>query len=76
MFQTLPHVSPIVHEKVKKLLRTDHVGYVLITAKKSLTNDNLEVDMSYEGEVALASFLLEGAQEVFDELSEEEEMIC
>lgn len=60
------------HTKIKRLLLRDHVGYVLVTAKKTGLRDRLEVEFSYEGEVTLASYLVEGAQQVLDELFEEE----
>lgn len=72
MTLSMLNVSPLVHEKVKKLLSNNHVGYVLVTAKKSAIHDQLEVDMSYEGEAALASFLLVGAQKAIDGLDDEE----
>ena len=60
------------HEKIKKLLLKGHVGYVLVTAKRSIDPESLEVELSYEGEPALASYLVEGAQGVLDEIVETE----
>lgn len=60
------------HQRVKDLLCTGHVGYVLVTAKKTNQPDNLEVEFSYEGEVALASYLVDGVQEVLDKMFEQE----
>lgn len=76
MVLSVLNVSPLVHEKVKKLLSSSHIGYVLVTAKKSSKEDQLEVDMSFEGEAALASFLLEGAQKAIDGIYEEEVEPC
>lgn len=67
------------HEKVKKLLQKEYEGYVLVTARKSDNPEKLEVELSYEGDAALASYLVVGAQSVLDdcikselELEEEE----
>lgn len=63
------------HEKIKKMLRKEHVGYVLVTAKKTNHPEKFQVELSYDGEASLASYLVDGAQNVFDEifLSEENE---
>ena len=62
----------LAHEKIKKMLHKGHVGYVLVTAKRSMDPEALEVELSYEGEPALASYLVEGAQGVLDGLVEME----
>ena len=55
------------------MLQKGHVGYVLVTAKKTNNPGKLEVELSYEGETALASYLVDGAQDVFDEIFDFEE---
>lgn len=56
-----------VHKRVKKLLAKDHAGFVLITCKNPLSNGQMQVEMSYEGDPVLAAYLLEGAQGYLDE---------
>ena len=60
-----------VHEEVRDMLR-DHTGYVLVTCRRSSKKkDSLEVELSFEGDPDLASYLVDGAQGYF----ENEEML-
>ena len=57
------------HENYKKLmekLSKDHSCFVLITCDNESGSGNMNVDMSYEGDPVLASFLLEGAKSRID----------
>ena len=68
--------SPI-HDRVKDLLMEEQFEYVLVTCRKVSRNKNLkekklkeqkmEVELSFEGDPILASFLVHGAQEFFDQ---------
>jgi hypothetical protein len=53
------------HEDVRTLLCQDHVGYVLVTCKKTKEAGKLEVEVSYDGDPDLACYLVEGAQSYF-----------
>ncbi len=55
------------HKRIKKLLAKDYAGFVLITCKTPSAKGQMEVEMSYEGDPVLASYLLEGAQGYLDE---------
>jgi hypothetical protein len=48
-------------DKIKKLLMEDHAGYVLITCSNPSINGMMNVELSYEGDQALACYLLESA---------------
>jgi hypothetical protein len=54
-------------DRIKKTLAKNHACYVLITCGEPTLDGNMEVKMSYEGDVALASYLLQGAQNIIDE---------
>jgi hypothetical protein len=49
------------HEKVRRIL-SDHVGYVLVTCRPTAQPGRMEVEVSYEGDPDLASYLVDGAQ--------------
>lgn len=59
------------HKRIRKLLEKEYAGFVLITCKLPEDNGNMEVEMIYEGDPVLASYLLEGAREYLD--TEEED---
>jgi hypothetical protein len=54
-------------ERIKKTLAKNHACYVLITCDKPKADGQMEVEMSYEGDAALASYLLQGAKTILDE---------
>lgn len=56
-----------VQDRIKKTLAKNHACYVLITCDQPSIGGNMEVQMSYEGDAALASYLLQGAQTIIDE---------
>lgn len=58
-------------ERVKKAVRKNTVCYVLITCTKPTKDGKMEVEMSYEGDEALAAYLVESAQSVFEGRIEE-----
>jgi hypothetical protein len=51
----------ITHEKVRRLLR-DKAGYVLVTCSPPNRKGKMEVEVSYDGDIDLASYLVDGAQ--------------
>lgn len=53
------------HEKVRRIL-SDHVGYVLVTCRPTTQPGRMEVEVSYEGDPDLASYLVDGAQGYFE----------
>ncbi len=59
-------------KSVKKELSKNHACYVLITCEKPSEDGNMHVEMTYEGDASLASYLLQGAQNIIDEQCEEE----
>ncbi len=71
--ETMPFASlPLdIHTKIKELLVHERLDYVLVTCRKvpekSSENQKMEVELSFEGDPALASYLVHGAQEYFDE---------
>jgi hypothetical protein len=54
-------------DKVKKVLKEDNAGYVLITCSNPSINGMMNVELSYEGDDALASYLLESANNLFQQ---------
>jgi hypothetical protein len=51
----------VAHEKIRRLLR-DHAGYVLVTCRPPNRKGKMEVEVSYDGDIDLASYLVDGAQ--------------
>ena len=49
------------HEKIRKIL-SNHIGYVLVTCRPTTKAGKMEVEVSYEGDPDLASYLVDGAQ--------------
>lgn len=54
-------------KRIRDKLAKDNVCYVLITCCEPTDDGNMQVEMSYEGDATLASYLLQGAQTFFDE---------
>lgn len=49
----------------------NHACYLLITCDEPSADGNMQVQMTCEGDVALASYLLQGAQSLIDDQLEE-----
>lgn len=64
-------MKPYVNKRVKNTLSKNNACYVLITCNDSSENGKMEVEMSYQGDASLASYLLQGAQSALDEQFEE-----
>lgn len=56
-----------LRDNVEALLSDDCACYVLITCDKPSKNGEMQVAMSYQGDKDLASYLLHGALETFEE---------
>lgn len=52
---------------LKEALSKKRACYVLITCNEPSHNGEMEVEMSYEGDIALASYLLDAAKNIIDE---------
>jgi hypothetical protein len=64
-----------IHEEVKKKLADKEMCYILITCSiPEDENGKLDVEMSYDGEPALASYLLQGAQNFFEDQEDEKSL--
>ncbi len=57
-------------KRITKKLAKEHACYVLITCENPNDDGNLQVEMTYEGDAALASYLIQGAQMIIDEQEE------
>lgn len=64
-----------VHKLIGQKLSKSCVSYVLITCEEANADGDMQVEMTYEGDAALASYLLQGAQNAIDE-QEDEERCC
>lgn len=54
-----------------RLSKKNHACYVLITCDEPTDDGNMQVEMTYEGDAALAAYLLQGAQSIIDDKNEE-----
>ena len=54
-------------EKIRKTLSDRYACYVLITCGSPTDDGKMNVEMSYEGDEILASYLVDNAQQVFDD---------
>lgn len=53
--------------ETKKNLAKNHACYVLITCSDPAFDGTMDVEMSFDGDEALAAYLVESARGVFDE---------
>ena len=61
-----------VDEKIQACLPDATACYVLISCSEPAKDGSMQVDMTYEGNPALAAYLLQNAQSLVDEHIEEE----
>lgn len=54
-------------EKIKHALSKKHVCYVLITCSRPSHEGQMDVEMNFEGDIDLASLLVDNASQVFHE---------
>jgi hypothetical protein len=59
-------------DKIRKSLSENNACYVLITCKEPTLEGKMDVEMSYEGDEVLASYLVDNAQQVFDDRAKSE----
>lgn len=61
-----------VRRNIQETLAKNPACYVLITCDEPAEDGNMQVEMTYEGDASLASYLLQGAQSIIDEQNTEE----
>jgi hypothetical protein len=64
-------MDPRDRKRISQTLSKKHVCYVLITCAEPSEDGNMEVEMTYEGDAVLASYILQGAQIKLDNLEDE-----
>jgi hypothetical protein len=57
------------HTTIQQSIGKRHACYILITCDKPAADGKMQVEMTYKGDIALASYLLEGAQSYIDQES-------
>lgn len=73
-FQKCHHAShEVVLSRIQDTLKDQCVCYVLITCSTPSKDGKMEVEMSFEGDEVLASFLVDGAAQAFDAKAERRE---
>ncbi len=55
-------------KELRETLAKKHACYVLITCGQPTESGEMQVEMNYEGDAALAAFLIEGAQGAIETL--------
>ena len=53
-------------DDIKKTLSAKHACYVLITCSEPSEQGKMNVELSYDGDESLASYLLQSAQDIFE----------
>jgi hypothetical protein len=53
-----------VFQEVHEMLAKENACYVLITCGEPAEDGKMQVEMTYEGDASLASFLVDSAQEI------------
>ena len=56
-----------IQEKIREILGKDHNCYILVTCSPPSSEGSLQVEMLYEGDPVLASYLLEDAHRIMQE---------
>ncbi|MBA2726833.1 MAG: hypothetical protein H0U49_01495 [Parachlamydiaceae bacterium] len=56
-----------LNKRIVDHLAKNHTCYILITCNSAEADGNMQVEMTYEGDPALAACLLQGAQNMIDE---------
>lgn len=70
-------MKPGISKELRKALAKDNACYVLITCSEPSKSGDMDVNMTYEGDPALAAYLLESSQdyiEGLEEFKEEEDL--
>lgn len=63
-------MKPSVQKQLKKTLAKNTACYILITCDEPTEDGEMQVQMTYEGDATVASYLLQGAQSFIDEQEE------
>ena len=58
-------------QNIKKALSKNNACYVLITCGEPTEDGKMQVEMSHDGDECLVAYLLESAQNVFDQQNEQ-----
>jgi hypothetical protein len=69
-------MNPTDRKRISQTLLKKHVCYVLITCAEPSEDGNMQVEMTYEGDAVLASYILQGAQIQIDAHEENINEIC
>lgn len=72
MKQRKVNMSDDAHQRMKAELRNKHMCYVLITCDQPTEDGNMQVEMTYEGDAVVASYLIQGAQNFIEEQSHDQ----
>lgn len=56
-----------IQKDIRKTLAKNHACYILITCDEPTADGSMNVEISYEGDSTVASYLLQGAQTFMDE---------
>ena len=56
-----------LHDRLKKLMESSESCYIFISCGEPTDDGNMRVEMSYDGDPVLVSYLLENAQNTIDE---------
>ncbi len=56
-----------IHEEIREKISDNTACYVLITCEEPSNSGEMNVELSYDGDPVLAEFLIQGAQNYFDE---------
>ncbi|MBA3722606.1 MAG: hypothetical protein H0W88_09425 [Parachlamydiaceae bacterium] len=65
-------MSDHCHKRLQEVLDKNPSCYVLITCGEPSEDGKMNVEMTYQGDVTLASYLLQGAQTLIDHAEEQE----
>ncbi len=74
MFELGERMKQIADQRLKDKLSKNHICYVLITCDRPSADGEMTVEMSYDGDAALAAYLLQGAQMFLDDQEEVEDI--
>jgi hypothetical protein len=55
-------MNPKDRKRISQTLSKKHFCYVLITCEEPTEDGNIQVEMTYEGDATLASYILQDAQ--------------
>lgn len=65
-----------IHEEIRDKISDKTACYVLITCEQPSASGEMNVELSYDGDPVLAEYLIQGAQNYFDEPQVQESSCC